>query len=161
MAKKLTLKDIQFSPNAWLMDTLLNKVSVDVRGFWIDLLCYMHSCFPYGHLSKIPDLEALRKEGYEADGSFHSMHVDIPLHRVIPHAVPDYEGFMKMAGYTSEEVMYYIKILKGEGIASCTDNGIIYSRRMRRDHLKKVRAFKNGSKGGHPSSFAAKEPAKV
>lgn len=39
-----------FYTGDWLKDTALRSCSIGARGMWIDMLCYMHDCKPYGHL---------------------------------------------------------------------------------------------------------------
>lgn len=39
-----------FYPGDWLRDTALRSCSLEARGLWIDMLCYMHDGEPYGHL---------------------------------------------------------------------------------------------------------------
>lgn len=41
---------IQFYPGDWLRNVKVRACSVEARGLWMDLLCYMHDCEPYGHL---------------------------------------------------------------------------------------------------------------
>lgn len=43
-------KPFSFSPRDWLKDTQLRLCSLEVRGLWIDILCLMHECTPYGYL---------------------------------------------------------------------------------------------------------------
>lgn len=40
----------QFYPADWLRDTALRTCSEGARGVWMDMLCYMHEGYPYGHL---------------------------------------------------------------------------------------------------------------
>src|SRR5262245_6189219 len=40
----------KFHPLAWRGDQALRQVSLAARGLWIELLCIMHDCEPYGHL---------------------------------------------------------------------------------------------------------------
>jgi len=40
----------QFYPSDWLRDTALRSCSIGARGLWIDMLCFMHEGYPYGHL---------------------------------------------------------------------------------------------------------------
>lgn len=40
----------QFYPSDWLRDIALRCVSIEARGMWIDMLCYMHDGTPYGYL---------------------------------------------------------------------------------------------------------------
>lgn len=47
MAKR---PSFQFYPSDWLRDTALRSCSIEARGLWIDMLCYMHEGYPYGYL---------------------------------------------------------------------------------------------------------------
>lgn len=40
----------QFYPADWRKDVELRACSLAARGLWIDLMCVMHECEPYGHL---------------------------------------------------------------------------------------------------------------
>lgn len=40
----------QFYPSDWLRDIALRCVSLEARGMWMDMLCYMHDGTPYGYL---------------------------------------------------------------------------------------------------------------
>lgn len=40
----------QFYPDAWLGDEKLALCRFATKGAWIDLLCHMHKCDPYGYL---------------------------------------------------------------------------------------------------------------
>lgn len=40
----------QFYPDDWMSEPGLRAVSSSARGLWIDLMCIMHKCLPYGHL---------------------------------------------------------------------------------------------------------------
>lgn len=40
----------QFYPSDWLRDTALRSCTVGARGFWMDLICFMHEGNPYGVL---------------------------------------------------------------------------------------------------------------
>tara|TARA_R110000851_G_scaffold112921_5_gene237361 strand:- start:6275 stop:6952 length:678 start_codon:yes stop_codon:yes gene_type:complete len=40
----------QFYPDAWLGDEKLALCKFSTKGAWIDLLCHMHKCDPYGYL---------------------------------------------------------------------------------------------------------------
>jgi hypothetical protein len=55
---------LKFSPTAWRSDTRLRLCSPAARGLWIELICVMHECEPYGHLlpgGKNPDHRAIAK----------------------------------------------------------------------------------------------------
>lgn len=40
----------QFYPGDWRKDVQLRSCSIAARGLWVDLMCVMHDCEPYGHL---------------------------------------------------------------------------------------------------------------
>lgn len=40
----------QFYPSDWRNDSALKLCSVAARGVWIEIMCIMHDCQPYGHL---------------------------------------------------------------------------------------------------------------
>ena len=41
----------QFYPADWRKDAALQSCSIAAQGLWINVLCVMHECDPYGHLS--------------------------------------------------------------------------------------------------------------
>lgn len=41
----------QFYPGDWRKDVQLRACSLAARGLWVDLMCVMHECEPYGHLT--------------------------------------------------------------------------------------------------------------
>jgi len=41
----------QFYPADWRKDAALQSCSMSAQGLWMNLLCVMHECDPYGHLS--------------------------------------------------------------------------------------------------------------
>lgn len=41
----------QFYPADWRKDSALQSCSVAARGLWIEMLCIMHECEPYGYLA--------------------------------------------------------------------------------------------------------------
>lgn len=41
----------QFYPADWRKDVQLRSCSFAARGLWMDLICVMHDCEPYGHLT--------------------------------------------------------------------------------------------------------------
>lgn len=40
----------QFYPGDWRKDVELRSCGLAARGLWVDLMCVMHECEPYGHL---------------------------------------------------------------------------------------------------------------
>ena len=54
MSEDLEIKKrpaFQFYPGDWRKDVELRACSLAARGMWIDLMCVMHECEPYGHLA--------------------------------------------------------------------------------------------------------------
>ncbi len=41
----------QFYPSDWRKDSALQTRSLAARGLWTEMICIMHECLPYGHLS--------------------------------------------------------------------------------------------------------------
>src|SRR5260363_277496 len=41
----------QFYPADWRKDSALQSCSIAARGLWIEMMCIMHECEPYGYLS--------------------------------------------------------------------------------------------------------------
>jgi uncharacterized phage protein (TIGR02220 family) len=41
----------QFYPADWQKDAALQSCAINARGLWIEMLCIMHQCEPYGHLA--------------------------------------------------------------------------------------------------------------
>lgn len=40
----------QFYPADWRKDASLQSCSIAARGLWVEMMCIMHECSPYGHL---------------------------------------------------------------------------------------------------------------
>lgn len=40
----------QFYPADWRKDAALQSCSIGARGLWVEMLCIMHECIPYGYL---------------------------------------------------------------------------------------------------------------
>lgn len=91
------------------------------RGLWKELLCIMHGCEPYGHLS-------VRGKS--------------PTSRQIASMV----GMT-----TEREVSRCMIELEDAGVFSRSDVGLIYCRRMVRDNAVRAESKINGSKGGNPA----------
>lgn len=64
-------RSIAFFPSDWRADSDLAFCSLAARGLWIEMLCIMHGCTPYGHLTKngqpmsVKDLSLLVKSDPE------------------------------------------------------------------------------------------------
>lgn len=58
----------QFYPADWRKDAALQSCSPAARGLWIEMICLMHECEPYGHLAingtALSDAQAARMVGF-------------------------------------------------------------------------------------------------
>ncbi|GAB4133109.1 MAG: hypothetical protein Kow0040_14930 [Thermogutta sp.] len=114
------LPAFQFYPGDWLKDPALRSVSVAARGLWIDLLCLMHESPRRGYLQ-------------HANGK--------PVTT---------EQIARMTGCSAEEVSQLLQELEYSGVFSCTEHGVIYSRRTVRDEAIREKRREAGLKGGNP-----------
>lgn len=110
----------QFYPDDWLSDTKLNLCSLQAQAFWLRLLCVMHTCAPYGHLT--------------FDG------ITAPTPRDIG----------RVTGVHPLGVPPLVSELERRGVLSRTPGGVIYSRRMVRDERNRLINRQNGKYGGNP-----------
>lgn len=59
----------QFYPADWRKDAALQSCDVAARGMWLEMMCVMHECVPYGHLTvnggAMSDAQAARLCGVE------------------------------------------------------------------------------------------------
>lgn len=111
------LPAFQFYPGDWLKDPAVRSVSLAARGLWIDMLCLMHESPRRGYLQ-------------HANGK--------PVTA---------EQLARMTGCSTDEVSRLLQELENAGVFSCTEHGVIYSRRMIRDeHIRQVRR-EAGKKG--------------
>jgi hypothetical protein len=109
---------LKFWVEAWRSDLGLRLCSAAARGVWIEMLCVMHHCDPYGVL------------------------VDQHGKAMPPSALAI------LIGIAPEVVTGSLAELESHRVFSRDDQGRIVSRRMQRDyHLREVRAAA-GSKGG-------------
>jgi len=100
----------QFYPGDWLKDPAVRSVSLAARGLWIDMLCLMHESPRRGYLQ-------------HANGK--------PVTA---------EQLARMTGCSTDEVSRLLQELDDAGVFSCTEHGVIYSRRMVRDEqIRQVR----------------------
>lgn len=107
-----------FYPGDWMKDTDLRAVSVAARGLWIDCLCLMWESDKRGYL--------VLSSGRAATA----------------------EQIARMTGNTPECVAELVKELEECGVASRTEEGVLFSRRMVRDESKRRKCSKAGKKGG-------------
>ena len=115
------LPSFQFYPGDWLKDPALRSVSLAARGLWADLLCLMSESENRGHLQ-------------DGNGSPYSN-----------------KQLARMTGANSNQIKKLINELESSNVFSRTDDrGVIYSRRMVQDELKRKTNKENGEKGGSP-----------
>lgn len=107
-----------FYPGDWMKDTDLRAVSVAARGLWMDLLCLMWESDKRGYL--------VLSSGKTATT----------------------EQLARMTGNAPEFVAELVTELEECGVASRTEEGVLFSRRMVRDESKRRKCSKAGKKGG-------------
>ena len=98
---------IKFFPTDWLAEPSLRVCSVAARGLWMDMLSMMHLAPRRGYLLAATGL---------------------PISPV---------QLARMTGCTAEEVTQLLAELQTSGAFSCTNDRIIYSRRMVREEGKR------------------------
>ncbi|MCZ2341471.1 MAG: hypothetical protein LC104_06695 [Bacteroidales bacterium] len=111
----------QFYTGDWLKDSALMACSLAARGLWIDMLCFMHESPVYGHLQ------------YRTETPFST------------------EDIARLTGCAPEECASLLGELERRGVLDRTASGVIYSRRMVRDHEKRLMSRESGSRGGNPA----------
>ncbi len=114
------LPAILFYPGDWNSDAKLKLCSLAAQALWMRMLCVMHTCEPYGHLTFKDMQPATAKETAQVTG--------VHTNRVTP----------------------LVTELERNGVLSRTQGGVIYSRRMVRDYAKRLINQQNGQKGGNP-----------
>ena len=107
-----------FYPADWLGDPAVRAVSLAARGLWTDMLCLMHQ---------------LPRRGY------------LQLESGTPVTA---EQLARMTGCSTDEVSRLLQELETAGVFSCTEPGVIYSRRMVREERKRQLCAEAGRKGG-------------
>jgi hypothetical protein len=106
----------------WKAGADLRSCSLAARGLWAEMLAIMDEANPYGHLL--------------INGK--------PLNsRQIANQVGGGSGEKQVKDLLAE--------LEDAGVFSKTDQGVIYCRRMVRDHAKSENDRQNGLKGGNPT----------
>lgn len=103
----------------YLADT--RGLTNEQKGFYVDLLCYMHNSPRRGHLMQ-------------------------PSGKPYPNA-----QLAKMTGCTAIEASRLLQELIDAAVISATTEGIPYSRRMVRDEHKRQLCKEAGKKGGNPT----------
>lgn len=129
---------ILFYTGDWIKDTALRCCSIGARGMWIDMICYMHDCQPYGHL-KVRDKVILTAN----------------LAALVGLSFSETEGYLKElfeAGVCSkmpDGTIYSERMVKDESVRLARANGGI---KGGNPLLKTPKPKKNkGSKKGYPS----------
>lgn len=117
MADKLPA--LHFYVQDYLADT--RALSNEMKGFYVDLLCYMHKSSRRGYLN-------------QANGQ--------------PYSPQD---LGMMTGTSADRAAHLLQALMNSEVISATHQGIPYSRRMVRDEKKRLEGIKNGKRGGNPS----------
>jgi hypothetical protein len=165
---------IQFYPDAWLNDPKLQLLNPDVKGFYMDLICKVFYCFPYGHCSVINTVLASKLQKrvnqrvnhvvVHEDNEEDNLWVDLTLNATLAEQLRVADNIEKdlhkMLPYSTEQITGYIRVLEEKGIISRTASGVLYVRRMVKDFKRKVVAYLNGSKGGNPK-FKKRKQAKT
>jgi hypothetical protein len=112
---------MQWYPNDWMADPAVRSCSIAARGLWIDLLSLMHLSPRRGYLLAATGL---------------------PL---------SLEQIARLTGCSTDEATRLLAELRSSGVFSCTDDGVIYSRRMVRDETKREKCTAAGKRGGNPT----------
>jgi hypothetical protein len=118
-----------FYPDDHLSDERLVLCSLAAQGLWARLLCLMHKN---------------DRRGYLCVG-------DSPL-------TPEQLARASASGCSAEEVTRLLTELLHSGVASVSDTGVVYSRRMVREERKRRLCSEAGRKGGGNPAF--KDPAR-
>jgi hypothetical protein len=113
------LPALHFYVQDYLADT--RALSNELKGFYVDLLCYMHKSSRRGYLN-------------QANGKPYSP-----------------EDLGMMTGTTAERAAHLLLGLINSEVISATHQGIPFSRRMVRDEKKRLEGIRNGKRGGNPT----------
>jgi hypothetical protein len=119
-----TIPSFQFYPNDWLGDMNLRMCSVATRGVWIDLLCIMHKSKKYGYL--------VQKES----GKWSNMS---------PKTI------QKLTGMTRKRIVNGLRELSKNDVIKYDDDGLMYSKRLVKDHRLRQIRMEVGKLGGNPN----------
>ncbi len=112
----------QFYPGDWLNDVALRACSSAARGLWIDMICIMVQCEPFGTL--------ILKDN-------HKVNLEDNLHSVV--------------GIGAEDCRVLLEELEGAGVLSRDEAGVIYSKRMVKDEGVRQARANGGKLGGNPA----------
>ena len=124
MTPQRKLPAFQFYPGDWLKDTSLRATSVEARGLWIDMLCFMHESPRRGWLM---------------------LTISAPMTT---------EQLARAAGIQAEICQQLLSELESNGVVTVeqiADVGVAYvSRRMLRDEATREKLSEAGKRGGRP-----------
>jgi len=112
----------QFYPADHRKDEGLQACSLGARGLWVDMLCVMHECVPYGHL--------------------------VVSGRGLTDS--DVESLLRPSKLSAFKFRNYFAELESNGVFSRTKEGTIFSRRMVKDEATRNARSAAGSLGGNP-----------
>ena len=132
MTPQRKLPAFQFYTGDWLKDTSLRATSVEARGLWIDMLCFMHESPRRGWLM------------------------------LTTNAPMTTEQLARAAGIEASTCQHLLAELEANGVVTVeqiTDVGIAYvSRRMLRDEATREKLSEAGKRGGRPTGKGDPKP---
>ena len=107
-----------FDTEYWLSDPVLKALPLDVKGLWIDMLCYMWESADRGVMVK-------------------------PTGEIYTH-----EEILRLLGKESSVGENWLDMLIENGLCGVRDDGAVFSRRMVRDEAIREKRREAGKKGG-------------
>lgn len=124
------IPSLQFYPADWLGDLNLRVCSDGARGAWIDLLCVMHKSEKYGYLVQKVDRKWINLSS---------------------------KMVQKLTGMSQKKVEKYIEELTKNNVLKYDEEGLMYCKRLVKDHaLRKIRS-EAGKLGGNPDLLNQKD----
>lgn len=108
-----------FDTECWLSDPVLKALPLDVKGLWIDMLCYMWESADRGVMVK-------------------------PTGEIYTH-----EEILRLLGKESSVGESWLDMLIENGLCGVRDDGAVFSRRMVRDEAIRGKRCEAGKKGGY------------
>jgi hypothetical protein len=112
---------LKFFPTDWDSDLALKRCSMAARGLWIGMIGIMH-------------------QSTDRPGSF-----------IVKSIVPTDDEAARLLGCSTREFRKLRAELENSGVFSRDPDGVIFSRRMRRDIEKAKKDKENGGRGGNPA----------
>lgn len=107
-----------FDTEYWLSDPVLKALPLDVKGLWIDMLCYIWESADRGVMVK-------------------------PTGEIYTH-----EEILRLLGKESSVGENWLDMLIENGLCGVRDDGAVFSRRMVRDEAIREKRREAGKKGG-------------